>query len=127
MIFFSLIINGFEATMNNGLIIQSMYHMEGNTPVISIFGRLENSETFLVKITTFKPYFFIRVQDLENATQLASFESESTDLKTLDGHQVVRINFLNPGAVPDIRNHFFKNGIECFEADIRFLSSRMFP
>ncbi|MFH1134068.1 MAG: DNA polymerase II [Nanoarchaeota archaeon] len=87
--------------------------------VVHLFGRLENGESFET-ITPFKPYFWIKKQDLPKAKDTMPFEVEQPGWKDFSGEEVVRIVLDVPRQVPELRQLFEGKGIGCYEADIRF-------
>jgi DNA polymerase I len=71
----------------------------------------------------FKPYFFIRVSDLEKAKPyLSSYvEVEKADAVTVEEEPVVKISVPNPPIVKEIREVLEKIGIPTWEADIPYV------
>ncbi len=104
-----------------GFILQQTYRIIDQKPIVCLFGRLENGQSFLAAIDT-KPYFFIKKADEKAAKGLneVKFEIEQTKLKDFSGKKVSKIILESPKEVPDLRKNFEKNGIKCYEADIRF-------
>jgi len=101
-------------------IVDATYRIIDGKPIVYLFGRMENDESFLAKVS-FIPYFCIKKKDLKNAQQLRDFEYEETQLKTFEHKPVVRIIADIPGDVPTIRRNFEENNIGTYEADIRFV------
>jgi len=86
---------------------------------VYLFGRLDNGESFLT-INAFRPFLYIRKQDLEKAKRIAPFEEEAVKMKSMDGEPVHKVVLTVPRDVPKVRQAFEDSGIPCFEADIRF-------
>src|SRR6478735_2194185 len=107
-----------------GFITQASYRIapgpDGHRyPVVQLYGRLENGDTFLVNDDRRRPHFYIRASDAPRAgAQGAS--SVPVDRKTFDGAPVCRVETDLPGDVPAIRDRLHAAGIETFEADVRF-------
>ncbi len=102
-----------------GFIVYPTYRIHEGKPFVYLFGRLENSESFL-STHSFTPYFFIRKSDLEKALRAAAFQHEETGLKTMQGEEAVRVVVKTPKDVPPLRRELEEAGIDTFEADIRF-------
>jgi DNA polymerase II len=108
-----------------GFILQASYRIattrEGaQSPVVHLYGRLEDGGTFLVRDDRDKPHFYIQVKDAARARQLRIPEPKPTDKQTLAGEPVVRIETATPQDVPPIRDRLHAAGIDTFEADVRF-------
>ncbi len=62
-----------------GFIVHPTYRTEGNKSFVYLYGRLENSEAFLV-INKYRPYFYIRNADLDVALAMKEFNYGETGL-----------------------------------------------
>lgn len=107
-----------------GAIIYSTYRIIDNKPVVCLFGRLENGETFLA-MNGYKPYFYIKETDLNEAKKVSKkldFETryEKTAMKNFAGEGVAKVIAGLPKYVPLARQAFEDKGIICYEADIKF-------
>jgi DNA polymerase-2 len=102
-----------------GFIIYQTYRIHNNEAYVSLFGRLENGQSFLT-LNKYRPYFFIKTKDLEKAKQLTEFDYEETDFKTFNGEEVTKITLTIPKEIPEVRDLFESSGIKTYEADIRF-------
>lgn len=106
-----------------GFITNTTYRIIEDSPVVYIFGRLENGDSFQSK-HPFKPYFFIKESDVETAKQILdsniNIEFEKSNNKSFYNEKVIKVITNNPQNIPDIRKLFENNNIPCFEADIRF-------
>src|SRR3989338_1782519 len=102
-----------------GFVIYPTHIIEENKSYVCLFGRLENGDSFLT-INKFKPYFYIKKGDLEEAFNYGDFEYEETDMKTFDGKSATKIILNTPSDVPKLRNKLEENEITCYEADIKF-------
>ncbi len=102
-----------------GFVIYPTYKIIDSKAYVCLYGRLENGDSFL-SINYFKPYFYIKKEDLELAEELGEFESEETDFKNFKDKKVIKIILNLPYDVPKLRKKFEDNQIECYEADIRF-------
>ncbi|HYM35362.1 MAG TPA: 3'-5' exonuclease, partial [Steroidobacteraceae bacterium] len=108
-----------------GFILQANYRVVTQTsgarvPVIHIYGRLENGDTFLIRDDRQRPQFYIRATDAERARALRSPTPLPIDKRAMDGGGVYCIQMDIPSDIPDLRDRLQANGIETFEADVRF-------
>ena len=46
-------------TAYNGFILQATYRIQNGIPVVYLFGRLENGETFALRDTRQRPHFYV--------------------------------------------------------------------
>ncbi len=108
-----------------GFILQTTYRVQagadgGRVPVIHIYGRLEDGRAFLVRDDRQRPHFYIRAADVERARALRTPVPIPTDKRTFAGEPVCRIETIEPGDVPAIRDRLHAAGIDTYEADVRF-------
>jgi DNA polymerase-2 len=108
-----------------GFILQSSYRVvaTGNgkrVPVVYLYGQLERGGSFLVRDYRQRPGFYIRAVDAERCLALRSPQPHPIDKRTFDDAQVCRIEVEVPGDVPPLRDRLHANGVETFEADVRF-------
>ncbi|HEV8374642.1 MAG TPA: DNA polymerase II, partial [Candidatus Polarisedimenticolia bacterium] len=106
--------------MVRGFVLQPTYRLEAGRPVIYLFGRLETGETFLVRDRRCVPYFFVRKSDAHRAWELGADRQAPTELSTLHGEPVDRIEVPTPADARPLRSRLVAAGIPCFEADVRF-------
>ncbi|MCI0659083.1 MAG: DNA polymerase II, partial [Acidobacteria bacterium] len=106
--------------MIRGFILQPTYRIEAGRPVVYLFGRLENGETFLVRDSRFVPYFFVRQSDASRAWKLGADRQAPTEWTTLGGDPVVRVEVPVPQDTVPLRDRLIQAGIPCYEADVRF-------
>ncbi len=105
----------------NGFIVYPTYRLIDNKAYIYLFGRLENGESFLT-INLFRPYFYIRREDLTKALELENFEYEQTGSKNFEGDEMVKVILDMPTQVKPLRERLESKHIRCYEADIRFVT-----
>jgi DNA polymerase-2 len=108
-----------------GFITQASYRVEAGPdgrryPVVQVFGRLENGDTFLVRDDRRRPHFYIRASDAERARAKGVFAMAPDAKRTFDGAPVCRLETDLPGDVPAVRDRLHGAGIATFEADVRF-------
>jgi DNA polymerase-2 len=108
-----------------GFILQASYRVltppgGGRRPVVHLYGRLADGGTFLVRDDRQRPHFYVRASDADAARALGARSQQAIDKRTFDGEPVVRIETEIPGDVPELRDRLHDNGIDTFEADVRF-------
>jgi DNA polymerase-2 len=103
-----------------GFILQPTYRIEGQVPVIHLYGRLESGEPFLVRETRQVPYFFVRAADASGARRRGAVRQRATDLRTFRGEPVVRVDVDTPRDAPPLRDALQAGGVPVFEGDVRF-------
>jgi DNA polymerase-2 len=114
-----------EASRYRGFILQASYRVVpgaggGSTPVVHLYGRLEDGSTFLVRDDRQRPHFYIRAEDAERAMSLRAPPPQPIDKRTFAGAPVARVDMEAPGDVPALRDRLHDAGIDTFEADVRF-------
>ena len=80
--------------MQKGVILQPIYRIRGGIPIIQLYGRLESGEPFVIEDDRFRPYFFLRTEDLSRLDSELSVQFHETELADLDGSQVSPINLI---------------------------------
>lgn len=103
-----------------GFIIDPTYEVIEDKAYVYLYGRLENGQSFLT-INEFKPYFYIKEEDLEVAEKLnKNLVSEKTSFTDKHGKKVTKILFNIPAEVPKFRKKLEDHDVETYEADIKF-------
>ena len=114
-------------SVHRGFILQASYRVETGEngerrPVVHLYGRFEDGRTFLVRDERRRPHFYIREADVQRARSLGTVRIERSDERTFDGAPVARVQVEVPPDVPGLRDRLHTNGIDTFEADVRFAS-----
>jgi len=102
-----------------GFIIDTGYRILHGRAYVTLYGRLENGETFLT-LNYYRPYFFISESDLKRAQQVEEFTHEASSLKDFQERPLARIVLDIPSDVAKLRRAFEEIGIRTYEADIKF-------
>lgn len=106
-----------------GFILQTSYRLtakdNARVPVVHLYGRMEDGATFLIRDDRQRPHFYLRANDGERARALGA-ACVACDKHTFAGEPVCRIDVEAPADVPPLRDRLQANGIETFEADVRF-------
>jgi DNA polymerase II len=108
-----------------GFILQASYRVVSGsngqrTPVVHIYGRLEDGDTFLVRDDRQRPHFYVLAADAQRARALRAPEPQPTGKRSFAGAVVCRLDVETPQDVPALRDRLQAAGIETFEADVRF-------
>jgi len=111
--------------MARGFILQASYRVVSGsngqrTPVVHIYGRLEDGATFLVRDDRQRPHFYVRAADSERVRALRAPEPTPTDKRSFAGAAVCRLEVETPQDIPGLRDRLHAAGLETFEADVRF-------
>lgn len=108
-----------------GFVFQANYRVVAGpagarTPVVYLYGRLEDGGSFLVRDTRQRPHFYIRSEDVEQARALGAPAPSAEDKRTFAGTPASRLEVATPSDVATLRDRLHDAGIETFEADVRF-------
>src|ERR1700730_12270268 len=108
-----------------GVILQASYRVvtkDGGrrVPVVHLYGQLEGGGTFLVRDDRQRPHFYIRTADAARAINAGVNQPQPTVKHAFDGSPVSLIEVAIPSDVPALRDRLHSNGIDTFEADVRF-------
>ena len=91
-------------------------------PVLQLYGRLAEGQTFLVSEDREAPYFFIRTADAERAGEplrQAAARLVPTTRQTLAGEPVTRVELAAPpAALPGLARRLGEVGVPTYEADL---------
>ena len=103
-----------------GFILQASYRTLNGKPVVHLFGTLEDGGTFLVRDHRQIPHFYVLRRDAERAYRLGATRQFETAKKTFAGDPVMRVDIAVPQDTVPLRERLHRDGIESFEADVRF-------
>ncbi len=102
-----------------GCVLQATYRIESGSPVVHLYGRLEDGKTFLLRDRRQRPHFYIVSEDAARALTLGAF-SEPVAKRTFSGAPVNRVDVARPGDAARLRDQLHDAGIGTLEADVRF-------
>ena len=100
--------------------MQASYRIRERIPVVHLFGRLEQGGTFLVRDRRRTPSFYVAAADAQRARELGATRQCPTPKKTFVGARLTRIDVQTPPDAPVLRDRLHAQGIDTFEADVRF-------
>lgn len=107
----------------NGVILQASYRIvtrQGGrrVPVIHLYGRLEDGRTFLVRDDRQQPHFYVHTAAAARVHGAGA--PTPTSKRDFSGAPVSRVGVTIPSDVPALRDRLHADGIDTFEADVRF-------
>ena len=106
--------------MPRGLILQPTYRVRNGVPIVQLFGRLENGESFLVEEDRYRPYFFVPEEHRALLSEEPDALCETSPLRDLAGRSLCRVTLPMPARVPVVRDRLIARGATTCEADVRF-------
>ena len=101
-----------------GFIVYATYGTEENKTIVSLFGRLENNQSF-VSLHQFKPYFFIEEKDLKKIEKNIEYKAERTQNKTFSGNSVLKIILNNNIDSKKLSESLHAKNVSTYEAAIK--------
>jgi len=103
-----------------GYIVYATYRTVDKRPVVYLYGRLQNNESFLAKVP-FIPYFFVRDSNREKAAEVTDMQVEATEFVDFSRQKLAMVIAERPGDVPSLRKKLEEADITTYESDIRFV------
>ncbi|MFH0832174.1 MAG: DNA polymerase domain-containing protein [Candidatus Aenigmatarchaeota archaeon] len=97
------------------------YFLNGNKPVVRLYGKTENDNSICVFCENFQPYFYIKEKtDVPGAIKIEEVEK----FLPLGYHEkpikLQKVTLTNPQDVGVVREQLAADGVESYEADILF-------
>ena len=103
-----------------GFILQASYRIQDGTPVVYLYGVLEDGGTFLVRDRRQTPSFHIRRRDAALAWTRGATRQMETANTTFAGEPALRVDVGVPQDAPPLRDRLHGHGVPTYEADVRF-------
>ncbi len=103
-----------------GFILQASYRVSGGVPVVYLYGRLENGESFLVRDKRSRPHFYVNRTAGAAATEAGAVSVLPVKKRTFAGEPVARVEVGIPQDAPGVRDTLHARGVPTYEADVRF-------
>ena len=85
--------------MTRGFILQPTYRIESGRPVVTIFGKLESGESFLIRDDRQVPRFYVLESDSQDARKLGG-EVGPDERTSLRGEPLARVEIQKPQDAP---------------------------
>ena len=111
-----------------GFLIQASFRLRSRAsgkPVLQLYGRLSEGQTFLLVEDREAPYFFIRTADVGPAAALLSPMAATTvptTRRTLAGEPVSRVQLAAPAAMSLLSQQLTAAGVPTYEADLNLVA-----
>ncbi len=107
---------------HRGFIYQASYRTQAGVPVVHLFGRLDNGDTFLVRDRRQSPHFYVREDALRRAdpADWRGARLTPSGRATFRGEPTRCVHVSTPPDAPQVRDRLHARGIDTFEADVRF-------
>ena len=83
-----------------GFILQASYRIQAGVPVVYLYGRLDNGQTFLVRDRRERPHFYVKSCDQDVARQIDGAKIAASDKVTFAGSAVARVEVSTPSDAP---------------------------
>ncbi len=103
--------------LHTGFILQATYRIMERVPVVHLFGRLTDGQTFCVRDFRQTPHFYVPA-DRANAVNDARVRP--SEQKNFAGGALCRVDVTVPQDAPGVRDDLHAQGIATYEADVRF-------
>ncbi len=103
-----------------GFILQPTYRLEERRPIVHLYGLLESGESFLVRDDRLIPHFYIEARQGERAKELGASRVRPSARRNFQGLEMARVDLERPSDTPSLRIRLRRQGIRCYEADVRF-------
>ncbi len=103
-----------------GFILQASYRVKNRIPVVHLYGKLANGESFLVRDEREKPHFYIDRKDEEKTRSAGATAIHESSSLAFNGEPLARVEVVLPTDVPVLRDRLHDAGIATYESDVRF-------
>ena len=103
-----------------GFILQASYRVENRVPVVHLYGKLVNNESFLIRDRRQKPYFYVGQKDKKKTRSAGAPALRQSRSLTFNGEPLVRVEVALPTDVPVLRDRLHELGVATYESDVRF-------
>jgi DNA polymerase II len=110
--------------MERGYILHAREQTRAGRTEMDLFGKLEGGQTFAAVEKRWKPFFYVRAEDEEQARTLVAAEAPGADIirsdrRSMDGAELARIEMPGVGALQRLRDSLHRAGIRTYEADVK--------
>ena len=103
----------------HGFLLQTNYRIENNIPVLHLFGRLDNGQSFRIRESRQQPHFLIRDKDVGHPA-FRGHKIVHSEYRTLDGFPAATVLFQTPQDMMSLRDRLHHEQVPTYEADLRF-------
>ena len=108
-------------------ILDADYFLNGNKPVLRMFGKTEEGKSVCVLYDKYQPYFYVKCENPRNLAGVNAVRIDEVERYLAIGYQenktkLYRITLTNPQDVPKVKDQLINNKLveAVYEADILF-------
>ena len=103
-----------------GFILQASYRVENRIPVVHLYGKLANGESFLIRDQRERPHFYVDRKDEKNTRAAGATSFHKSTSRSFSGEPLARVDVALPMDVPTLRDRLHDVGVATYESDVRF-------
>ena len=103
-----------------GFILQASYRVENRIPVVHLYGKLANGESFLIRDQRERPHFYVDRKDEKKTRAAGATSFHKSTSRSFSGEPLARVDVALPMDVPTLRDRLHDVGVATYESDVRF-------
>ena len=103
-----------------GFILQASYRVENRIPVVHLYGKLANGESFLIRDQRERPHFYVDRKDEKKTRAAGATSFHKSTSRSFSGEPLTRVDVALPMDVPTLRDRLHDVGVATYESDVRF-------
>ena len=109
-----------EPVRAEGFILQASYRVENRVPVVHLYGKLTNGDSFLVRDRRERPRFYVDRENADIARSAGATAVHASDSVSFSGRPLARVEAELPTDVPKLRDRLHAAEVATYESDVRF-------
>ena len=109
-----------EPVRAEGFILQASYRVENRVPVVHLYGKLTNGDSFLVRDRRERPRFYVDRENVDKARSAGATAVRASDSVSFSGRPLARVEAELPTDVPKLRDRLHAAEVATYESDVRF-------
>ena len=103
-----------------GFILQASYRVENRIPVVHLYGKLANGESFLIRDQRERPHFYVDRKDEKKTRAAGATSFHKSTSRSFSGEPLARVDVALPTDVPTLRDRLHDVGVATSESDVPF-------
>ena len=103
-----------------GFILQASYRVENRIPVVHLYGKLANGESFLIRDQRERPHFYVDRKDEKKTRAAGATSFHKSTSRSFSGEPLARVDVALPTDMPTLRDRLHDVGVATYESDVRF-------
>ncbi len=103
-----------------GFILQASYRVENRIPVVHLYGKLANGESFLIRDQRERPHFYVDRKDEKKTRAAGATSFHKSTSRSFSGEPLARVDVALPTDVPTLRDRLHDVGVATYESDVPF-------